>query len=292
MADSNLQMEFERARASGIPSVEDFVDSAERIAQPFGPTHHETQCGFKIRGSRFIAAHSINAKAEILSFDGRSGEVVRMHTVSPPGASVLLILEPGTGVFLPALPGFLAALTIDDGELVDLAYEPSENTPRWDEFVKRAEEIRALRAIASSSMTRGVFRLEMERALMIAKRMQYAKGIDPTFGIYAAYAFHDLQRPDLIREMKVYMQEDLGAPLFDVALLSRQLNGRRVSEGTNHLSFAPLLAQGWALLSAFEVSLPSALAGLRQTLAPSLWTMFNKQGVELLRKAINSGEIK
>lgn len=285
------QTEFEVVRTLPIQIVRDFIGSTELIAKPFGPTHHETQCGFKIRGTRIIEAFSRNANAYVGDYDGLPGAVVRVDPKAWPGESVLLVLEGNTGVLLPAIPGFLAALTIEDGELVDVAYEPSENTPRWYNFTEHAAEIRALRAIASASMTRGVFRLEANDALAIAKRMQYVKDVDPALAVYAAYAYHDLQRLDLIREMKQYMRDSLGATLFDVALLSRELNGRRVTAETNILSFVPLLAQGWALLSANKVSLPPALAELQRTLVPSLWTMFNQQGIELVRSSFTSGEI-
>jgi hypothetical protein len=289
---SGLLKEFERNRISGIPGAEDLITSAERIAQPFGPVLEETKCGFKIRGSQIVEAYSRNATTQILDSTGPRGEVVRVNSVSRTGASVLLLLEEGTAVCLPAIPDFLASLTIEEGELVEVAYEPSANTSRWAAFHDRAAEIRALRAVASSSMTRGVFRLEGEDSVAVAKRMQYAKGVDPSLAIYAAYAYNDLQRLDLIRQMSAYLQSDLGAPLFDVALLSRKLNGRKLGVETELLSFVPMLAQGWAFLSAYNVSLPSSLDGLQQTLVPSLWTLFNRKGWEIIRQAMNLGEIR
>ena len=88
------------------------------------------------------------------------------------------------------------------------------------------------------------------------------------------------------------MEMDLGAPLFDVALLSKALNKQTITAASNVLSPVPLLSQGWALLSAYRVSLPSILQGLQDMLIPSLWTMFDKRGVEVVRSAINSGEIR
>jgi hypothetical protein len=192
---------------------------------------------------------------------------------------------------LPAIPGFITGLTVQDGELVDVAYEPSDNSWRWNDYQHRASEIRALRSIVGASMTRGVFRLERDDALEIARRMQYAKGIDPSLAIYAAYAYHDLQRKDLIREMAGYLSSDLGAPLFDVAFLARILDGRKVRD-FDLISAFPLLSQGWALLNAYRVSLPANLDGLYARMVPSLWTMFDNRGVEQIANALRSGEIR
>ena len=58
--------------------------------------------------------------------------------------------------------------------------------------------------------------------------MQYAKGIDPTMAVYAAYAYYDLQTVTRIEQMSG-SREDLGVSLFDVDLLARQLVGRQVT---------------------------------------------------------------
>jgi hypothetical protein len=141
-------------------------------------------------------------------------------------------------------------------------------------------------------MARGVFRLEGEDPLEIAKRMQFAKGIDPTLAVYAAYAYNDLQRRDLIRQMSGYMRDDIGAPLFDVALLAGELNRVAITPETAVYSQIPLLAQGWALLSAFGVSLPPSLLELSRTLVPSVWTMFDEEGVRTIRNSFQRGDLK
>lgn len=219
-------------------------------------------------------------------------QVLRVKSVDHTGASVLIVFEQGTGVVLPAIPDFIAALTVEEGELVDVAYEPLENTWRWHEFMQRATEIRPLRAITSSSMTRGVFRLEGDDVLAVARRMRYSKGVDPALATYAAYAYNDLQRGDLIREISAYMRDDIGTPFFDVAMLAREIDDTKVARGSEIFSFVPLLAQGWALLSAYRISLPQSLSGLPSTLVPSLWTMFNAAGVRQIRGIIDSGGVR
>jgi cold shock CspA family protein len=266
------------------------VSDAERLAQPFGPSHHETGCGFKLRGARAV---DMVARTSVGFAGGgpATGDDLRVSP-SAPASNVLLVLESGAGVLLPAIPEFLCALSFEDGELVDVAYEPSDNTWRWSEFQQRAHEIRALRGIASSAMARGSFKLEGDDALAIARRMQLAKGVDPSLALYAAYAYHDLQRRDLIRQMADYMGGDLGAPIFDVALLARLLDRRHLArDAVSLIGALPLLAQGWPLLRAFDITLSPMLATLEGHRLPSLWTMFDAAGVDRIRNAFVNGEL-
>jgi hypothetical protein len=123
--------------------------------------------------------------------------------------------------------------------------------------------------------------------------MQLNKGIDPSLALYAAYAYHDLQRRDLIREMANFMSGDLGAVLLDVALLARALDKRKLGHDARPVIGAtPLMAQGWVLLRAFEVALPTILAPLEGHRLSSLWTMFNDNGVRIIRSAFANGELK
>ena len=251
------------------------------LAVPFGPTHHETGCGFKVRGARIVEVVS-RVRAEIVS---GAGDDVRVEATAP-GTSVLLVFENGDGTVLPAVTDFMCALTVEDGELIDVAYEPSEYTFRWPEFEYQAADLRGLRAIASAAARDGVFQLEGDDALQVARRMQNMKGIDPTLAVYAAYAYHDLQRADLITQMAGYMRGNLGARLFDVALLARELNGTTTGRDPEILGLVPLLTQGWALLSALQIKLPAALRGVERELRPSLWTLFGPGGVGQVRKAM------
>lgn len=271
------------------PGLTEFVSVAIGTSTPFGPTHHETHCGFKIRGDRFVDVFTVGARAELFEIPGN---VIRLENVRFPGTSVVLHFESGLGAVLPAIPGYLCGLTILDGELVDVAYEPSENDYRWSEFEPHAAEIRALRAIASASTRDGIFRLEGEQPLSIARKMQFFKGVDPALAIYAAYAYHDLQRRDLIREMIEYMTKDLGACLFDLALLGRILGSNTVGASPSVLSFFPLLSQGWALLGAERVKYPPSLKYLRESLVPSVWTLFNRDGQGIIRNALQNGDIQ
>ena len=271
--------------------VTPLVRDAWRLAQPFGPTHHETQCGFKLRGAVVVDFIAANAHVEFAGGLSRGGDL-RVTNPRAPAANVLLVLESGEGVLLPAIPDFICALSFENGELIDVSYEPSTNSRRWRDYEQRANEIRALRAIAASASANGSFRLEGNDALAVARRMQVSKGVDPSLAVYAAYAYHELQRRDLLTQMADFMSGDLGAPLFDVALLARKLDKKETArDGVRLVGAVPLMAQGWTLLNALEVKLPDSLSALQECRAQSLWTLFDAQGVDRVRRAFAQGDL-
>jgi len=101
-----------------------------------------------------------------------------------------------------------------------------------------------------------------------------------------------------------YLAAEVGTCFFDVALLAGVLGTsatRRppaargpmtvpTSRSIPPLPLFPLLAQGFALLSAFGVQVPPSVSSNR-LLAPSLWTMFEPPAVSQLRAAIVRKEI-
>lgn len=275
-------------KATSVKGAEELVDTVERVATPFGPEHFETQCGIKVRGSRILDFYAPRAEAYL----GYDHDVIRINNLENPGASILLVFEGGFGAVVPALPGFIAALTFDGNELVDISYEPSANHWRWGAYQNDITQMRLLRAIAASSSQHGRFRLEREDAEQIARKMQSVKGFDPTFGVYAAYAYHDLQAIGRIRDMVGYMRSDLGLTFFDLELLSRNLLNRQISPQDNIVPFFPLLSQGWALLGANRVRLHPALVGIETYLRDSLWALFDPAGLNILRQAMQTQEVR
>jgi hypothetical protein len=284
-----LDQQLQQAKTAPDKGVGHLAGMAEIIAAPFGPDRFETECGIKVRGAHIVDLFAPRAYAEPVDSTGNS---LRITVLEKPGVSLLLRFEGNRGAVIPAIPGFVAALTFDDGELVDVAYEPSVNTWRWDLFKDRAAEVRALRALAASASQHGRFRLEKEGALKVAQNMQYAKQVDPSFAIYAAYAYHDLQAIGRIREMSGYLREDIDLTLFDLALLSRELIDKQVTPDSGIVPFVPLLAQGWALLGAHRVKLHKALDGIERNMKDSLWSLFDETGLEKLKRAMQTGEVR
>jgi hypothetical protein len=170
-------------------------------------------------------------------------------------ANVLLRFDSGTCAVLPALQDFIGQLTFDDGNLVDVAYKPMDSSPRWPEYRSRSEELRRLHAAIASTSRFGVFRLDPDSALTLARRMQELKGLDPSLALYAAYGYHDLGRQDLIREMREYLRAGIGVDLYDVALLDGEPPSAGSDAARRTVPWFPLLARGWALAAAYGLSI-------------------------------------
>ena len=273
----------EQAEAISRSAREMLANEARERAQPFGRTHFETRCGFKLRGTTFRSCFAASDRVHVAEPDSVRADV-------PGPASVVLRFEDGTGAILPAIPDFICGLTVKDGELVDVIYEPSDTSWRWSEFQRRLSEVRALRAQIAAAARFGVFRLEGHNAAAVAAQMQVIKGIDPTMAIYAAYAYNGLQQLDRIKEMEMYLWQDLNLRFFDIALLAGELSGSTLGAGV--FPPVPMLSQGWALLRAYGVQLPAALGGLPRCLASSFWTLFDSTGVDDLERALRHGEIQ
>jgi hypothetical protein len=290
-----LTAQLDWARTVTVPGATDLVDTAERIAAPFGPKHFETECGIKVRGARMVDAFATRADLDQISADGEALRVLRLEN---PAASVVVTFEGSSGPNRPygtvvaCIPGFIAGLTFEDDELIDVAYEPSANNWRWQMYADSATEIRALRGVAASAAQHGRFRIDAEDAGAITQKMQYAKGIDPTMAVYAAYAYHDLQTVGRIEEMSGYLRGDLGLSLFDVELLALKLAGTQPAARDLVVPFVPVLSQGWPLLSAHRIALHPALDGIERTMRDSLWSLFDENGVEKLRNALRTKEVR
>lgn len=274
--------------------LDELLGGATRDTAAEGPTHFETGCGFRIEGARVVEALARGADTEVLAgtASAATGTRVRVKLPAGPAASVLLVLEDGGSVLVPAVAEFIAVLRFEDGELADLAYEPAEGSWRWAPYREHLDELHTLRNTIAAAARLGVFRLEGDNALALARRMQYAKGVDPALALYAAYAYHDLQRQDLIRHMADYLSMDLYFTFFDIGLVARLLDGKRVVDDARFLPCVPLLAQGWALLRAFRVQVPDGVQDLQRHLLPSLWTQFAAAGTALLRPMVLSGRIR
>ena len=265
-------------------------DMVERLAAPAEMPEFQTRCGIRAVGAEIegvFAAGGVRAHSA-----ARGGSAWEVDLGNRQTSSLVLRFANETGTVVPALRDFVAVLTFAGRELADVSYEPYPGTPRWRIFEHQREQIRGLHAAAAAASHHGRFRLERRDAQPIAIAMQSNKGSDPTLAIYAAYAYHDLQDAQRLLEMSSYLSRDPGIAFFDVELLARHLIGQRIGHELEVVPFVPMLAQGWALLAAHQVKLHPRLAGLEGTLLDSLWSLYDARGVEMLRAALASGEVR
>ncbi len=264
------------------------VEAAERAARASVPRRLRTQPGFAVSGALLVDAVAAGTHVEPV---GGDGSFVPVPEPRPPATNVLLTFGDGSGVLAPAIPRHVGTLDFVDGELLTIGYDPSTGSPGWVEFEARAGEVRRLRTLAGAAMRLGALQLDEADALALAHWMRRTRWPDPTMATYAAYAFHELRRRDLLLETHRALQASLGFRLFDLALLAGELDGRAVAGERDVLPPIPLLAQGWALLAVRDVRLPPSLAAVRQHLEPSAWSVLAPAGVRLARAAISSDEL-
>lgn len=261
-------------RESGSIAQRAVVESVPMTARPDTAL---MPCGFIVWGAQ-IASVSTSDESTVQLLDGAAS----VQPKNKAGASALLELTDGRAVLLPVIPDFTGSLTFQDGELVDVTYESSVGW-RKDGYRFQRDELTMLRGLVASAVHRGVFRLERADAPKLTDRIRSLKGLDPTLALYAAYSYHRMGTPQLIQEMEDYLLGDIGVTLFDIAMLAdRDSRGGRPVP----VPFAPMLAQGWSLLSAFGEETP-LLRDLRGSVTSrTLWTVFDKSAVVRLRQAL------
>jgi hypothetical protein len=282
-----------RGAASGPRGKHDemFSEMMERTGVEPGPAHFESRCGFKVSGAGVTEVVSTGGRVEVL--DGPNG-LVRIWDVPEPAMSVLVVFDDGRGALLPAIQNMIATLKYESGELANVSFEPSDNSPLWPVLQHELPEIRELRRVVATSSRLGVFRPD-EGADMnaLVHRMRRIKWLDPSMAMYAAYALHAVQQRPTIAEMQGDLRLSLRLSLFDIAMLARSPGCKPEAMPSDVFPAVPLLAQGWALIDAFGVKLPESLnpASIQPHIVDSLWTLFDPEGVALVRAAITSKEI-
>jgi hypothetical protein len=273
------------------------VSRAELTARTPDPSadHFETETGFIIRGAHVVdAAISPLARSQVdllnTSNDPRGDAVLIYPGV--PAQSVVVVLHDGRSVVLPALSGYLAHAMFDEEGLSSVSYVPSSNSRRWRAYERRREDIDRLRALVALAVSRNTFRVRSEReASELAEQIRVDKALDPTLGLYAAYAFAQAGKDAQIQDMASYMRGDLNADLFDVAMLAGYAENVAAFANVT-VPCCPMLTQGWNLVRAYGVNLPDVLTAASRFLSNSLWTTFTRRGTSLVLDAIRSGGLQ
>lgn len=259
------------------------------LQTPFEPFAFESKCGFQSRGINISETLGVQTDEEILN-----RQFVNCHLPPKTNAvSTLLIFENGFSSLLPALQDFVGLLTFDGVKLVDVSYEPARNTDRWSVYEEAKGELTNLRIAAATASRLGQFRLEGESARKLAHELQKIKSFNPSLAVYAAHAFQGQDRSRLSEEVHEYTRSDLGIGLFDIALLAQRLFHSHVDDMAAIYPQLPLLSQAWPLLPVYGIQIPPELEGIeRHVHTDSLWTLYDPEGTEKLRNAIEQGILK
>lgn len=276
---------FSRSRAESMLNQQVDELLAAKSREPF-----ETRTGFTIIGSKVAGSFvdGIGGRSDLFEESGSSQ--IRVYE-QPRPQSVVIQFENGNGTCLAALPGYIGTVVVKDHCVVSVSYTPSRNSFHWPEYQYAKDDLEKRRAFTAVAARRGIFKIEPENAASFAGFIRQLKYIDPTLGIYAAYAYSQIGRMADVVSVYEWMREEQGVPVpFDVALLSDRLDEER-DLGRRRILYAPwtpMLTQGWALLHE-ELPIANWLLEARRYTLPSLWTTFGPDGCEFVKERLSAG---
>jgi hypothetical protein len=229
---------------------------------------------------------------------GAPSALVEVDLTAKPAASVALRFSNGSGTVLAALRDYVGNVVVRPSGVSDVSYVPSKESPFRSAYEYEAVHVEQLRASVATAAQFGVFRFDGPRAertraaAAMADRIRVLKGIDPTLGLYAAYAYDDASLGDKVRSVQDFMNQTLMIDLCDVAMLSGRLSGKSTDDWRHIVPFCPMLSQGWGLLRVKNVQLPSIIAAARDHLRVSLWNSLAPAGMNIVEEALRSGVVK
>jgi hypothetical protein len=249
------------------------------LIQSMRPGPYPMSCGFSVHGARVAAARSNNRNVACRIRDSEQG-LVSVDTNR--AASVLLEMADGTGVVMPAIPGFVASLVFRAGELAHVGYEATSPAGPAEHL----DSVRALGATLGVAAGLGFLQLHKRDVLLLAKRFAaWFPRADPALALYYAYACQDAGMRGPIKDVAFELWMSMTPYFFDINLLANQ--ARDGKQQWPVVPAFPLLSRGWSLLNAFGATLPAEWRDLQRHLRPSLWSLFDKEGTERLRTLFN-----
>lgn len=282
-------------------SLKSFLANVEKILSTKGREAFETRTGFTVHGAKVINAITDHASCDVFTesnldhirvniyYDSFYGDV---YDISPSERTYMTVIRfaNGGGTCLAVIPGYIGTVIVEDNRIIAVNYTPSRNGPFYEEYQRFATELERRRAFVSVAARNGFFRLNIDTANDAADYLRKLKCIDPSLGIYSAYAYNQTGNQEGVQSIFNYMNRDRIPVPFDVTMLAYR--NKPLPESQRFPPMLPMLTQGWALLGNHEKSIPPALLEARNHLIPSLWTTFTKEGIDILERAIQSGEIK
>lgn len=273
-----------------------FLKARDAILRASESRELDFDAGFAVTGARVdLAASNPGMRTQVVAQGEGQGQaaLVKVDMGNLRAGSVALRFADGSGTVIAALKGYIGNLAVDRAGVANVSYFPSHiNNGLWQEYNRQRERIDRLHAAVATAARFGVFRVDASAAGRLADTIRVLKGIDPTLGLYAAYAYADADLGNQVRSVRQYMRGDLGADLFDVAMLSGDLAGRHPDGGDGTVPFCPMLSQGWGFLRVRDVRVLAEVNAAQDHLRPALWTTFDAEGIRILLGALKEGKLR
>ncbi|MFD1139910.1 caspase domain-containing protein [Larkinella insperata] len=293
---------FSMSSEQAMPTVEAVLSrpehsiltkSVNRIVSAEGRPNFETRTGFTVVGAKVKATM---AETEVDVFEENGNDHIRVpfnFENGQPNQSILIQFE-DKAILLAVLPGFIGTVVLEDKRVVTVNYTPCRSSDKYDEYQEVKGNLDKRRAFVAVAARNGSFRLTDDMTVQGAQYLRSLKSIDPTLGLYAAYAYTQSGLMQEVRSVFEYMVRDkihvdeynINIPvLFDVALLAGAF-----SESTFPpiAPACPMLMQGWAYMDPYKNLLNPAILAASRHLLPGLWTTFSEEGLSILQKAMNT----
>ncbi|MFW8610148.1 caspase family protein [Rhizobium beringeri] len=287
LSSSNLSVDVSKTDIADYSATIGFDATKDLILSARTPSSIESQTGFSITGAVAAEAFALGGSKATITHAGGGGEqsaLIRVDLVQEsPGETVVIRFADGSGTVVAAIKGFVGNIITSEAGVSNVSYVPSSNSWRWTEYADEGKRLNELHAVVASAASLGAFRIEGDRATRAIKGrkmgddIRVLKSIDPTLGVYAAYAYWDAGLIDDVRSVSDFMNGDLGLGLFDVEMLAWKERGPR----RKVIPFCPMLTQGWEFLRVLGLSSPQ-LDSLKSHLRPSLWTTIDAAGMDQL----------
>lgn len=293
--------------------------AAERIQGAVGRRTFETRTGFTIIGAEVKLA--LSAAGKCSAFPDKD-DPAKWHVSvdagypSEPGGTALICLANERGLPLAVLPGYVGTVLVEHGRVVNVSYTPAADTGLHQIWEYEKHDVERRRAFIAAATREGLFKVTQQDAKGLANRLRQQKKLDPTLGLYSAYAYFQAGLEEEVHSVYEFMREDNKTLLFDVALLAGELErrpmkvleaagdagGPRTPEGAaptelfaGGITVAPLcpvLTQGWGLLDGDKTVENDVLRKLEKHLIPGLWTTLDASGQDYLRTLIEDRAIR
>lgn len=204
--------------------------------------------------------------------------------------SALVTFEDGSGAAVPILLGFGIHLSLDRDGIADLRLNPVEGSALFDLYIDATRnggsygDLALLRGLATQASSEGVLRFDgTASANALATNIRIGKAIDPMLGLYAAYGYAAGGNRDGAALVHRIMRDDLGATLFDSAMIAGALAEDCARGNVPVVPPAPMMRQGWEYLLGSGARLPAVFEAARGHLMNGLWSTFRPEGMTILR---------
>lgn len=281
----------ETINASGNKIIDKNIDTElNKLIQATGKESFETQTGFTIIGTtKFEIIPAKNKKGKVFETFTEKGNLNVQVRVFPKTniSTLLFIAADGTGIPLAVLPGFIGTVLIEKDRVININYVPSRNSSRYEEFLVKDKELIQRRAAVALAVRNGAFQISGNKHSIMetASYLRYQKSLDPTLGVYSAYAYTQVGNNTEIKSIFDYMKKEKEPILFDVKLLAALSNKNdRIIHEKTHAPFCPILTQGWSFLQINEKIIAKNIKILNKHLIPGLWTTFTPDGVSYIKE--------